>query len=78
MLDIRDAQIGEDELKVEALETPIIFTPSRNMSPPTVIPRSPDNNSRKRFFLLSFSCLFRNLDIENRNANRSGNRMVLA
>ena len=43
-LDIKDAQMGEDELSGAALETPMSLMPKRNTTPPNVIPKSPDIN----------------------------------
>ena len=51
-LTINDAHIGDEELSETVREVPIIWMPRRNVTPPSVIPKTPDTRSRRRFLLL--------------------------
>jgi len=77
-LDIDDAQTGEEAPNEVALETPMYFTPKRNIKPPNVIPKIPEAINRIRFPFLRPIFLVHGLDTTKSSMKRKGKRMVLA
>ena len=71
-IDMRDAHTGDDELKDVALETPASWTPRRNETPPSTMPKTPESAMKSKFLLFSLSFLFHGLEIVNRNRKRMG------
>lgn len=77
-LDINDAQTGEEAPNDVAFETPMYFTPKRNIKPPSVIPKIPEVIKKIKFLFFRSIFLVHGLDTIKRSMKRKGKRIVLA
>jgi len=71
-MDMSDAQTGDDELKDVAFDAPASWTPRRNETPPSTMPKTPESAINIKFLLLNFNFLFHGWEITNRNMKRRG------